>query len=464
MFDTQYSFRGGRGRRRLVLLAAAVAVPLAVLAQAAPALAVGSPQVTITCAATNNCTANGTGFTPGGKVQVQALAGSTTFYTSSLVADPPDQVCVTGLKPHCYNVGGGGFSADLPVDYGLVCNATAAGTIQYTNVSTGVTVSKPVTWTGPCVAPTTTTLSIPSTMDTGWSAANPARVTAGSTAVTSGTITITVNGVPACSYPADASSGCTLAGLPAGTDQVQASYSGSTIPPYDPSSASATVTVVPVQPTGRTSTPNWAGYVATGGTFTAASASWTVPAAHCDGAVATTSATWVGIDGWNGNTVEQIGTDSNCTVFNASYWAWYQMYPNGPVVIGAVPANNPVYAGDSMDASVTYTGTPGSYKLTIQDNTAGWAYSTTQSISGATGGSAECITERPDALGLPLADFGSATFSQCDAATGTGPSRPIWDYQNLAVDMTTSGGTPLAKVSSLSNDGTQFTVTWQNGS
>lgn len=49
-------------------------------------------------------------------------------------------------------------------------------------------------------------------------------------------------------------------------------------------------------------------------------------------------------------------------------------------------------------------------------------------------------------------------------AAASGPSRPIWDYPNYAVDMTTSAGTPLAKVSSLSNDGTQFSVTWLNGS
>jgi hypothetical protein len=183
MFETQRFFRGrgsapgepeggpasgrmkGRWRRHVVMLAAAAAVPLAVAAQAAPALAAVSPQVTISCTATNNCTASGTGFTPSGQVKVQALAGSTAFYSSTLTASAPSQVCVTGLKPHCYEVGGGAFTAALPVDYGLICDTTAAGTMEYTDVASGVTVSKPVTWTGPCVTPTTTTLSIPSTVD-----------------------------------------------------------------------------------------------------------------------------------------------------------------------------------------------------------------------------------------------------------------------------------------------------------
>jgi hypothetical protein len=241
-------------------------------------------------------------------VQAQAFAGTAAFSSSDLTASAPSRVCVTGLKPICYEVGGGAFTAALPVDYGLVCDATAAGTMQYTDVSSGVVVSKPVTWTGPCVTPTTTTLSIPSTVDTGWTAAvNPAGVTAGSTVVTSGTVTIAVNGVSFCSYTAGASSGCNLAGLP-------------------------------------------------------------------------------------------------------------------------------------------------------QD----WIYSMTQSNPDATGASAECIEEQPAAAGLPLADFGSVTFTGCKAAADNGPAMPIWDYPYNADDMA-SGSTQQAVVSPLSDDGTQFTVTWLHG-
>jgi hypothetical protein len=483
MFDTRHFFRGGgspprepetgpvagsarrRGRRRLVLLAAAVAVPVAVLAQAAPALAATSPTVSISCAATNNCTADGSGFTSGGKVQVQALAGTTSFYSSSLVASTPTRTCITTPKPVCVTVPGGFFSAPLPIDYGLACNATAAGTMEYTDVSKGVTVSEPVTWTGPCAQPTTTTLSIPSGLDTGWSATNPAYVMAGSTRVTSGTISITVDGVSYCSYSLAGGTGCTLANLPVGTYAIDASYSGSTIPPEDTSSATVNVTVDQVQPTAQTSSSNWSGYVATGGNFTAASASWTVPVANClspSFQAATDSATWVGIDGWGGNTVEQIGTDSNCVAGNPSYWAWWEMYPNLPTVIGGVTSSYPVFGGDSMNATVTYTGTPGTYKLTITDNSESWSFSTTQSISGTAGASAECAVERPSFLGLPLAPFGTATFTNCQAATGGGPLHSIWDYPNLAVNLTSSSDT-LSSVSGLSNDGTQFTATWHNG-
>ena len=134
---------------------------------------------------------------------------------------------------------------DVPVDHGLTCNATAPGTVSYTDESSHLGVTRSVTFVGPCVA-TTTTLSLPSTADTTWTAAaNPAVVTAGSAAVTSGTVTITVNGVTFCSYTAGATSGCTLANMPVGTDQVEASYSGTTV--YGPSSASASIVVYKIQ-------------------------------------------------------------------------------------------------------------------------------------------------------------------------------------------------------------------------
>jgi hypothetical protein len=256
MTETQHPGHGGpaagpagRWRRRAPMLAAALALALAlaaaVAAQATPALAATTPQVSIACAATSECTATGTGFTPSGTVQVQAVAGTTAFSTSTIVASAPAEVCVQGLKPHCVDVPGGLFSAALPIDYGLACNATAAGAMRYTDVSTGTVVTKPVTWTGPCATPTTTTLLIPSSVEAGFTAVNPAVVTAGSAPVTVGTVTISVNGVPYCSYTAGASSGCTLTNLPLIVDQIQASYSGSLVPYYAPSSASESVTVWP---------------------------------------------------------------------------------------------------------------------------------------------------------------------------------------------------------------------------
>jgi hypothetical protein len=350
--------------------------------------------------------------------------------------------------------------------------------VRYTDVTSGLAASQPVTWEGPCYAPTTTTLSIPSTVDTGWTpGVDPARVTAGATVVGAGVVSITVNGAFLCSYTAGSASGCTSVTLPAGTDQVQASYSGSAMPPYDPSSTTETVTVLPVHPSGMQNTQNWAGYEASGETFTSVSASWTVPAAQCGILEVSTSSTWVGIDGGTGASTgpEQIGTSSSCGILpftnpgNSIYWAWWEMNHPGltgwPHFIGVPESSSyPVYPGDRMTASVTATGAPGQYTLSIDDQTQSWPqpYTTTQTNAAATGMTAECIEEQPAAVGLPLTNFGSVTFNQCKVTGSNGILTPIWDHPNTADTMTdASGATIKASVSPLSNDGTQFTVSHQ---
>jgi hypothetical protein len=279
-----------------------------------------------------------------------------------------------------------------------------------------------------------------------------------------GTVTLTVNGIIFCSYPAGASTGCSLAHLPPGNDQVKASYSGSAVPWYGPSSATASVRVLPIFAPVPSTSSNWAGYVDKADAYTSVSGTWTVPFANCGtfpfGDAGSASATWVGIDGNTTSTVEQIGTDSACIGWAGHYWAWWEMAPNGPTVIDML--SHPVNPGDRMTADISSTGTPGSYTLNISDTTRGWSYLTTQSLPGAVGGSAEWITEQPSDGGFPLTNFGSVTFTHAEATASNGVAAPIWDHPNLAVNMT-SGTTVKAVVLPLSNDGTQFTTTWLHG-
>jgi hypothetical protein len=430
---------------------------------ASPAFA-ASPNITATCPTGGSCTVRGSGFTPSGQVLIQTTAGSSLVSSYSVTASDPVEVCQNLLKPVCHEVGGGIFGTVLPTDYGLPCGATAAGTVRATDVSTSLSVTDPVTLMSACAMPTTTSLFLASTVDTGGTAGvNPARVNSGSTPVTAGTVTVTVNGATFCTYTAGATSGCTLANLPAGTDQVRASYSGNASPWFAPSSATASVTVLPVDASVPQNSLNWAGYVDTSDTYTSVSGSWTVPTASCGnlwtgGDVASSSATWVGIDG-NSNsdsTVEQIGTDSNCVLYTGEYHAWWEMAPDAANVIDII--GHPVHPGDHMTANVTSTGKPGSFSLTITDTTENWSYNTTASISGAVGGSAEWITEQPSDFGLPLTNFGSVTFTQARATGSNGVATPIWDHPNSVDTMT--GGVTKAAASSLSNDGTQFTISW----
>jgi hypothetical protein len=153
---------------------------------------------------------------------------------------------------------------------------------------------------------------------------------------------------------------------------------------------------------------NWSGYAVSGfGPYTSVSSSWTQPAVNCAKTPTGWSAFWVGLDGDSTNTVEQTGTEADCSSGAASYYAWYEMYPRYPVNYA-----NPVSAGDSFTASVTYVG-GGYFKLVLSDTTRGWSRTTTQRLKSAKRGSAEAIAEAPSGGGgvLPLADFGTVGFT-----------------------------------------------------
>ena len=68
---------------------------------------------------------------------------------------------------------------------------------------------------------------------------------------------------------------------------------------------------------------NWAGYAVTGEKFTWVSASWIQPAATCSSKT-TYSSFWVGLDGDGSNSVEQTGSEVDCSGGRASYYGWYR--------------------------------------------------------------------------------------------------------------------------------------------
>ena len=159
--------------------------------------------------------------------------------------------------------------------------------------------------------------------------------------------------------------------------------------------------------TNSTST-NWSGYAVTGGRYTQVSASWKVPQVSCSGTAY--SSFWVGLDGDTSNTVEQTGTDSDCSGTTPQYYAWYEMYPKFPVNF-----SNPVHVGDTMSASVTTDGR-GGFTLTISDGTA-WSKTVNARLKSAKLASAEVIAEAPSSSGgvLPLANFGTVNFTSAKA-------------------------------------------------
>jgi hypothetical protein len=180
----------------------------------------------------------------------------------------------------------------------------------------------------------------------------------------------------------------------------------------------ATVATTPALAAAHTTAPNaklshgtssnWSGYALSGGIYTTASASWTQPAVNCAVTPTGYSAFWVGLDGDTTNTVEQTGTEADCSSGNAIYYAWYEMYPKR-----SFNYSNPVLPGDRLSASVSYVG-GSTFVLTLRDATRKWSQTTTQRLKSAKLESAEAIAEAPSGRGgvLPLADFGTVAFSQ----------------------------------------------------
>jgi hypothetical protein len=206
-----------------------------------------------------------------------------------------------------------------------------------------------------------------------------------------------------------------------------------------------------------TSSSNWSGYavVPGNGQVTSVSGTWTVPAVSGSGTAY--SATWVGIDGFSSNTVEQIGTDSDLVNGTPQYYAWFEMYPAYPVNLSMN-----VQPGDTISASVTATAS-GLFTLSITDTpkSGGTAqtFTTTQSLPGAARSSAEWIVEAPSSgFGvLPLANFGTVNFSK--ALVNGGPAGAAPANQTYQINLVNSFGTQ-ASTSALDSTGTNFSVSY----
>jgi hypothetical protein len=200
---------------------------------------------------------------------------------------------------------------------------------------------------------------------------------------------------------------------------------------------------------------NWSGYADTTGTFNSVSASWTQPAGTCSRGDQY-AAFWVGIDGYNSQTVEQTGSEVDCVGRTAEYYAWYEMYP-GP----SQTYSDTVRAGDHFTASVTYDGGE-NFTLSISDKTEGWNETTEQSLGSSPAlSSAEVITEAPCCTSsggiLPLTDFGTVSFT---GSTANGEAIGTSSLSPEEINMVNSSGALKDECSTLTG-GENFTCTWE---
>jgi hypothetical protein len=200
----------------------------------------------------------------------------------------------------------------------------------------------------------------------------------------------------------------------------------------------------------NSSSGNWSGFAATGGGFTSISASWVEPTGKCTSAT-TYSSFWVGIDGDGSNSVEQTGSEVDCSGGSPQYYSWYEMYPAYPVNF-----SNTVRPGDHFTGSVTYNGS-GKFTMKLSDTTQGWSRSVSKTYSPAQRYSVEVIAEAPSSSTgvLPLTNFGTVNFTN-SLANG----QALGNYSPDQINMV-SGSTTKASTSSLSG-GENFSVTWKH--
>ncbi|MDQ2951870.1 MAG: G1 family endopeptidase, partial [Chloroflexota bacterium] len=196
---------------------------------------------------------------------------------------------------------------------------------------------------------------------------------------------------------------------------------------------------------------NWSGYSANGGSFTSVTGTWTVPAVS-----ATTTgadATWVGIGGIDSSDLIQAGTEATVSGGAVTYNAWIEMLP-----ASSKPISLSVNPGDSVTVTISEKST-GLWAIGMQNNTTGDAYNTTVRYA-STHTSAEWVQEAPsvDRGTVPLDDFGTVKF-QGASAIRDGRSLDLASLGAQAITMINGSRLPIAVPSVLGSDGASFAVT-----
>jgi hypothetical protein len=217
---------------------------------------------------------------------------------------------------------------------------------------------------------------------------------------------------------------------------------GST-PTASPAPGSAPTTV-------GTTSRNWSGYVASGGTFTGVRGTWTVPTVSATGSGV--DATWAGIGGTTTSDLIQAGTQATVDNGVVQYSAWIETLPQASQTVPLT-----VNAGDAVTVSITQQSSE-VWNITIQDATSGGNYTGTVTYVSS-GSSAEWIEEAPTSGGgvVLLDRFGTVQFTNASAVENQQTVTPA-AAGATSVTMINSSGVKLAIPSALGAGGASFSV------
>jgi hypothetical protein len=223
---------------------------------------------------------------------------------------------------------------------------------------------------------------------------------------------------------------------------------------------------------------NWAGYVATGASFTAVSGTWVQPTASCTVGETSSSAFWVGLGGSSdtSTTLEQAGTTAECTATGTTrYWAWYELVPEAAVKVALK-----VRAGDTISASVKVNGT--TVTMRVRNVTRKTVVTKVRRMAAPDTSSAEWIAEAPSLCAdsgacrtVSLTNFGVVRFTKA-GTTGNGHTGTIsdraWTATAIELSSAASAGRSFgpyvpfdasgeAVPTALSAGGSAFSVKWR---
>jgi hypothetical protein len=218
---------------------------------------------------------------------------------------------------------------------------------------------------------------------------------------------------------------------------------------------------------------SWGGYVveAPQGSVDNVTGSWIVPSVSCNEKSDSHALFWVGIDGWNtpNETVEQIGTRSDCSNGSPNYYAWYEFWPRQPNTMRLY--NITLKPGDGIRASVSGNLTTKTFAMIITDLATGNSSHARGEYQTARFTTAEWIVEAPVFLNgtrLIMANFSSVRFysttlkaqgqtMQLNTLSGGGPIYAI------ELTYTCFDGSLKAQPSAIIRADNTFSVTWVKG-
>ncbi|TFK47813.1 hypothetical protein OE88DRAFT_1606078, partial [Heliocybe sulcata] len=173
---------------------------------------------------------------------------------------------------------------------------------------------------------------------------------------------------------------------------------------------------------------NWAGAVFDtypSGTFRSVTGTFTVPTprAPSSGSGTYSASAWVGIDGDTcGNAILQTGVDFTVTNGRTSYDAWYEWYPDYAYDFTGISFS----AGNTVRVTVTASSTTSGTAVIENVSTGQTVTQHITSSSALCEENAEWIVEDYEEGGslVPLANFGTVTFTSASAGTSSGSIGP----------------------------------------